>query len=448
MSTKTALMTLLILSSALPFLHTQETPPIVIRPRPSEEIVLAVVDAQPASADKAGDLSEALKTFNQVLWEDLSFSGFFKMEGKSYYPPKPILRPEDLDYDAWSVLPFKVSFLVAGTMDLKGGALHVEARIYDMKQRISSFGSDFDGNADQVRAIAHRWADELVYKLTAGASRGIASTKIAFVSRKGDPKEIYIMDYDGYNPQAFTHNGSLNLFPNWATDNSKLAFQSARSGKWEINIFSYIDGSRLAFPIFNSFASTPAISPDGTEIAFALRTPRDDTDLFVSKLNGSDRHNISNNPALDSSPTWSPSGRQIAYTAGSEGVGSQILICDADGANVRRIIKEGGDADSPAWSPDGRWIAFHWKPHLSTRYDLFLDEVSSGKIRQLTSNSGSNENPSWAPDSRHLAFQSNRNGSTQLYIMLLDDSEPRMITRQGNNTTPAWSGYFKRETEP
>ena len=128
------------------------------------------------------------------------------------------------------------------------GSLRAEVRIIDMKQRTISFGTDFRGNADQIRSIAHRWADEIVYKLSAGASRGIASTKIAYVVRKGKAKEIYLMDYDGYNPYAFTQNGSLNLFPNWAPDNSKLAFTSARSRKWEINIYSYTDGSRLAFP--------------------------------------------------------------------------------------------------------------------------------------------------------------------------------------------------------
>ncbi len=252
------------------------------------------------------------------------------------------------------------------------------------------------------------------------------------------------MDYDGHNAQAFTHNNSLNLFPNWAPDNSKLAFVSFRTGKPEINIYSYTDGSRLAFPMFNSFASTPAISPDGTQIAFALRSPRGDTDIYVSKLDGSERRNITNNPAIDTSPTWSPSGKQIAFASG---LPSQICICDVDGANLRRIVKEGGDADSPAWSPDGRWIAFQWKPHLATNYDLFMVEVSSGRIYQLTSNSGSNENPSWAPDGRHIAFQSDRTGSNQIYIMLIDGSEVRMVTSQGNNTSPAWSGYFRRESE-
>jgi TolB protein len=257
------------------------------------------------------------------------------------------------------------------------------------------------------------------------------------------------MDYDGFNAQPFTHNGSNNLFPNWAPDNSKLAFVTYRSGRPEINIYSYIDGSRLTFPAFNSFASTPAISPDGKHIAFDLRTtrPAGDTDINVSKLDGSDRRNITNNPALDTSPVWSPDGKQIAFSSSREGRGGQIFICNIDGSNVRRIVKEGGDAASPAWSPDGRWLAFQWKPHLSVNYDIFMAEVASGSIRQLTSGAGSNESPSWAPDGRHLAFQSSRNGGMHIYIMLLGDSRPRKITTQGSNTSPAWSGYFRRAAE-
>jgi TolB protein len=448
MSAKISIVVLLILSAALPSLFAQDLPPVTVRPRPSEEIILAAADVQPANGEKSPELSEVLKTFNQVLWDDLAFSGFFTMAGKSFYPPQPIVRPEDMNYGNWNNLPFKVSFVTAGTLEIIGGSLKAELRLFDIRQRSMGFGRSITGNPDQVRAIAHRWADEIVYQLTAGSSRGISSTKIAYTSRKGNAKEIYIADYDGHNAQEFTHNGSLNLFPNWAPDNSKLAFVSFRSGKPEINIYSYLDGSRISFPIFNTLASTPAFSPDGTEIAFALRTPRGDTDVFISKLDGSGRHNITNNPAIDQAPTWAPSGRQIAFVSDRLQTGTgQTFICDADGSNVRAIAKEGGDADSPAWSPDGKWLAFHWKPRLSTGYDIFLAEVSSGRIRQLTNNGGSNESPSWAPDGRHLVFQSNRTGTTQLYIMLLDGSELRMITRQGNNTSPAWGGYVRKEPE-
>jgi TolB protein len=266
-----------------------------------------------------------------------------------------------------------------------------------------------------------------------------------YTSRRGAAKEIYLMDYDGFDQRAFTHNGSTNLFPTWAPDNSKIAFISSRTGKWEINIHSIIDGSRLPFPMFNTFASTPAIAPDGNQLAFSLRTPRGDSDIFVSRIDGSDRRNVTNNPGIDTSPTWSPSGKQVSFVSSREGAGGQIYLCDTDGANLRRIVKEGGVADSPSWSPDGRWIAFHWKPRLAENFDIYVAEVSSGRVFQLTSENGSNESPSWAPDSRHIVFQSNRNGSSQIFIMLADGSELRAVTSQGSNTSPSWGGYVRRD---
>lgn len=444
MSTRRSLLLVLSFLAAVSTPQSQDRPPIVIRPPAHEQIILAVPDVQAKSAERDTELAGSLQTFNQVLWDDLKFSGFFTMAGKSYYPPPSVTRGDELNYDAWAAVPFKVSFVSSGTLSLVGGILRTELRVFDMKQRTMAFGQVIQGDADQIRSIAHRWSDEIVYKLTAGASKGIASTKIAYSSKRGAAKEIYVMDSDGNDQRAFTRNGSTNLFPSWAPDNSKLAFVSLRTGQWEINVHSYLDGSRLPFPLFSVFSSTPVISPDGTKLIFSQRTAREDTDLFISRLDGADRQNITNHPAIDTSPTWSPSGRQIAFVSSRDGAG-QIYIADADGANVRRIVKEGGDADSPAWSPDGRMLAFHWKPQRGLNYDIYLAEVSSGKIFQLTSGAGSNESPTWAPDSRHLAFQSTRKGSPQIYAMLADGSELRMLTSQGANTSPTWGGYVRKE---
>jgi len=125
-----------------------------------------------------------------------------------------------------------------------------------------------------------------------------------------------------------------------------------------------------------------------------------------------------------------------------DGKSLKIYLCDADGTNIRTFSKEEGEADSPAWSPDGRWIAFHWKPRRTDHFDIFIGEVASGRILQLTSSAGNNTNPSWAPDGRHLAFDSDRDGSNQIYVMLLSDSaNTRKITTRGDNSTPAWGGY-------
>jgi Tol biopolymer transport system component len=192
----------------------------ILRPTPGAEIILAVADAQPAPTAEAAETAEAIQTFNSVLWYDLSFSGFFTMAGKSYYPPESATAQteKDIPFDKWASLPFHVTFLSTGTLSLSNDRIQADLSLFDIDQRKKAFGLNIMGDKDQVRTLAHQWADEIVYRLTAGASRGIASTKIAYSSKRGNAKEIYIMDYDGYNFQAFTQNGSLNLFPTWSTD--------------------------------------------------------------------------------------------------------------------------------------------------------------------------------------------------------------------------------------
>ncbi|MDR0309989.1 MAG: hypothetical protein LBJ21_00220 [Acidobacteriota bacterium] len=450
MTAKKLLFVLLAVLAIQTSLRPQDNSRISLFPRASEDVILALANVQPIVPGST-ELNGAATVFNQILWDDLEFAGVFTLAGRSFYPDKPIRRPEvDIDYDAWNELPFKINFIVTGNISpFQDGRLRMELGVYDIRQRKQAFSRAYTGDINQTRTMAHRWADEIVHQLTAGASRGIADTKIAYVSQKGKAREIHIMDYDGYNPTQFTNNGSLNLFPSWSADNSKLAFVSYRPSP-EVVIYSILDGLRLPFPMFNTLASTPAISPSGQEIAFSMRTAGGGSNIFISPLDGSRLRSLTNNntaTAIETTPTWSPSGRQIAYISGMPG---QIFIRDIDGSNQRRIIREGGDSDGVTWSPDGRWLAFHWKPRRSSSYDIFVADSASGIIRQITSGNSSNESPSWAPDSRHLAFQSNRSGSWQIYIMRLDgiDSKDgkgvRQITTQGINRSPAWSGYYNK----
>lgn len=444
MKIKISLLVLLAVLAMQASLRPQSSSRISLFPSASEDIILAVANVQPIIPGSA-ELDGVASAFNQVLWDDLSFAGFFTLANRSFYPDKPIIRPEvDIDYEAWSELPFKINFITTGTINPeKDGRLRIHVSVYDIRQQQQTFNKVYTGTINQTRSIAHLWADEIVYQLTAGASRGIASTKIAYVSKRGNAKEIYLMDYDGYNPTPFTKNDSINLFPNWSSDNSKLAFVSYRPNP-EVVIFSTVDGSRIPFPMFNTLASTPAISPNGEEIAFALRTERGNSNIFISALDGSRRRNLTNSSATETSPTWSPSGRQIAYISGDKQ--GQIYIRDVDGSNLIPIIREGGDSDAVSWSPDGRWLAFHWKPRRGTNYDIFIADVATRRINQVTSGNGSNESPTWSPDSRRLVFQSDRSGSWQLYATRLDSTDIRdvkQLTTQGNNTSPAWGGYVR-----
>jgi hypothetical protein len=94
--------------------------------------------------------------------------------------------------------------------------------------------------------------------------------KIAFSSqRDGDYYEIYVMDADGSNPTRLTNNASLDSYPSWSPDGTKIAFFSARHGGGAFQIYVMdADGSgqknisnNLANDYFPDWGTASAAEP-------------------------------------------------------------------------------------------------------------------------------------------------------------------------------------------
>ncbi len=428
----------------VPVLAQESEIPLMIRT--TSETRLAVADFSPRGASTP-ETDSALKVFNDVLWKDLQFSAFFDMVSKSFYPLKNLRIPQDVEFPNWQGPNLNADYLIFGNIQILDGSAIVEAYLYDVKTSQQILGKRFTiASTTLIRNAAHAFADQVVYQLSANASRGVARTQIVYTSLKGGNKEIYVMDYDGANVRTVTANGGLNLFPEWAPDNSKVAFVTKlpNASRWELWIQD-LKGGRTVLKTPSSYVSSPAISPDGKRIVFSTRGREAvDSDIFVANLDGSGMRNLTNHPGIDTSPAWSPTGQQIAFISDRSG-GPQIWVMEADGTNVRRLIVEGGHCDSPDWSPDGRLIVYSWQAPTQWKHDIYVIEVATGKIYQLTSGSASHENPHWSPDGRHIVFQSNRTGSKQIFIMNADGKNMRQLTTYGSNESPAWSGYASLE---
>lgn len=421
----------------------QEKPPIIIRPKAAEEAHVAVAEFQSKNKnDVTPALTDALNTLNTILWDDVTFAGWFTVENRALYPTTPISEPDQIKFAEWKKSPLAVDFLAIGNAKIQGNDLVVEARLYDVKTQAQVVGRKYTSTLDRVRYLAHNFADEIVYYLTAGASRGVASTQIAFVSKRTGFKEIYTMDYDGANQKALTNDRDINITPAWSHDNAKIAYTSWRTKYPEINVKAILGGVRLSFPSFRSMASSPDYSPDGRSIAFSVRSPETGLpNLFVANVDGSKRVNITNSSSVDTSPSWSPTSRQIVFISDRTGP-PQLFMIDADGTNLKQLTFDQGSVDSPDWSPDGRYIVYTWRPKQAPYFDLYMMDLTTSKVYQLTANSRGNENPSWAPDGRHISFQSNREGSDQIYVMVSDGTGVRKLTNGGgSNEAPNWSNY-------
>jgi TolB protein len=407
-----------------------------------QKIRLAAADFQASTQDAKN--AELLKVFNDTLWNDLDNAGIFDMVSKSFNPTGAVGSPSDVKFDQWGAPPPNAAMLAFGNLGVNGANVTVQGWLYDLKNTGSPqiLGKQYGDQAstDGARTIAHKFADEIIFRLGGGIA-GIAESKIYYVSTRSGNKEIWEMDYDGANQHAVTHLGSISLSPHPSPDGSRIAFSSMTKNGWELLMYSTELNRMVAFPRFGGTNQSPAWSPDGTKLAFtSSRTG--DPELYVVDANGSNLKRVTSYKGPDVSPTWNrKTSAQIAWVSGRTGL-PQIYIADADGTNIQRVTDQ-GYAVSPSWSPNGQFLTFSWIRHYGPgepgAQDIYLMDVASKQFVQLTHDGGRNDFPSWSPDGRHIVFQSNRSGGLQIWTMLADGTGQKPLTSGANNSQPNWS---------
>jgi CxxC motif-containing protein (DUF1111 family) len=225
-------------------------------------------------------------------------------------------------------------------------------------------------------------------------------------------------------------------FPALSPDGSKIAF-SANGGIWVVNN----DGT---LPNLISFEgdSHPAWAPDGSKIAFSS-TRTGVPQIFTMTPIGTEVTNLSNNPSgSDRMPTFSPDGSKIAFqrtpTSGINPVG-KIWTMNANGSAQMQITLGLGNDERPTYSPDGMTIAF--STNRDGNYEIYKILAVGGVATRLTNNAASDRNPSWAPDNSAIAFGSDRNAGLKIWAIAPDGTNPTQVNgnNDGGGDQPAWS---------
>jgi Tol biopolymer transport system component/predicted Ser/Thr protein kinase len=152
-----------------------------------------------------------------------------------------------------------------------------------------------------------------------------------------------------------------------------------------------ISASDVAFSRDGKWAACVAV-PDGT--------------LWRSRVDGSERLQLTYPPAVAALPVWSPDGSQIAYISGQAGKPFKIFLVSAQGGSPEELLPENiGEIDA-TWSPDGTQVAFGRISYRNTgTKDIQLVDM---KTRQTSTFPGSKGlfSPRWSPDGHYLAATS------------------------------------------
>jgi len=369
----------------------------------------------------------------QVLRDDLEYSGYFDVVRPSLYNLVPASDASDLRHDDWLSIGADalVQLQIASDSD---GRLLVTGRLYDNASKTNLYAQRYAGGTDLARRIAHQLANDLVRHYV--GRDGVALTRIAFVSKHGSGKEVYLMDYDGARVRRLTTTGVINLSPVWSPDGNRMAFVSWRGRQPGIYVIDS-EGNVSNLPVVEAeLNAAPDWSPDGKQLVYA--SDRDgNSELYLLDVASGRNTRLTRSRAIETAPAFSPNGREIAFTSDRSG-SPQVYVMDKDGLNVRRVSRTGGYSESPAWSPDGDKLAF--VSRVEGRFEIFVLDIATDRLRQLTRGEGNNENPAWSPDGRHLVFASSRErGIYDLYTMRADGSDVRRLTRGGDCFTPDWS---------
>lgn len=356
----------------------------------------------------------------KIVANDFDLSGRFNV----------VSRPV---FDSAAFLEAGIGIYLDGGYTLDPSVIAVTCHVNDVANREHLFTKEFKGPPSELRKFSHRFSNEL-YDLLFG-DRGIFETRILYIKVEGAHKNIWMMDFDGFNQQAVTKGKVLNLFPCFAGANG-MVWTGYYKGKPDIYFAPIANsGKRTVIAASRGIQVSASVSPIDGAIAYAS-SKHGNLDIYTCNADGSNAKQVTAQWNVETAPCWSPSGYQIAFTSDRSG-NPQIYVMDADGANQRRITHVSGYSDSPSWSPKGDRIAFT-SMRDDGKLDIWAVTPDGSEETPLTDFPGNNEYPTWSPDGALIGFISRANGKSDFYIMRHDGSRVRQVTTTGDVIMPDW----------
>lgn len=186
----------------------------------------------------------------------------------------------------------------------------------------------------------------------------------------------------------------------------------------------------------------PALSPDGTTVAFVALG-----DLWTAR--GGKLTRLTDDPYVQNDPAWSPDGRSLLY-ASDKGGTKELWIRDLAAGTERQLTRGAAGAAMPAWSPDGTRAVFILERGLGS--ELAGVDIATGEVKRLRTIFQPSR-ATWSPDGKLIAIAAlkansarYREGRSDILIMNPDGTGDRWVVLPGGRgftsrglDGPAWA---------
>jgi TolB protein len=192
-----------------------------------------------------------------------------------------------------------------------------------------------DGDGSGVSRLTRNPASDGPLSLSGDGSR------VVFASTRDGDEHIYVTSADGTEVTRLT--SGFDSDPVFSADGSQVAFVSfERDGNTGDDIYVMnADGSGVR-RVTEGGGADPSFSPDGSRIVFIsyrdvdVETGAFDSEIYVASVDGSEVMRLTISDVDESSPAYSPDGTQIAFVREGD-----VHVMNADGTGVRPLTADG-----------------------------------------------------------------------------------------------------------
>jgi Tol biopolymer transport system component/DNA-binding winged helix-turn-helix (wHTH) protein len=207
---------------------------------------------------------------------------------------------------------------------------------------------------------------------------------------------------------------------------------------------------RMEMPIASSLIERhPAISPDGSTIAYSAGTDIRGRKIYLIPTSGGERLRLTDDTYDDVSPAWSPDGKEIIYVAHKDGEPCHLMEISVPPGSPRELGRCQTDERSHVtWSASGNELFFLDRPNTRSVDRIMRFDLATGRRTQLTdpppTGSGDQE-PAVSPDGRWIVFHRHQSDLVDRRILrdLRSGAEHVLINHENGDDIAAWSDDSK-----
>jgi Tol biopolymer transport system component/DNA-binding winged helix-turn-helix (wHTH) protein len=281
--------------------------------------------------------------------------------------------------------------------------------------------------------------------------------RIAFLRKTTDESsEVRIVDVDGSNDVLVSSLGAASVeHPlTWIRDSPWMVVSCRMAGDGPSSLFLISSASgekrRLTAPAVQSGGDfSPAISPDGRNLAFIRWTNSSWQDVFVLALSRDmaavqDPVRLTDLHRIMDTLEWTADGRELFFSSAPTLAGARFLfrVSATPLRNYGEVTDTGIEGLNPAASPDGSLLAYS-RQNIEQTSIWRLSAGGNATTRgptpaRLTSSTRRDFTADMSPDGKRLVFSSARTGRTDIWLCDVDGSNLQRVTRFGAST-PRWS---------